>query len=87
MLICAALLGCLLYYLVSIFDQCANTKLLGITGFFFLLNILGLMGLLVAFWIGYCNLLELMWILVFSLPLSLFLLNRGLAPENSCSEV
>jgi len=47
-------------------------------GFLLILCLLGLMGLLIAFWIGFVNLLQTMWILVITAPISLILLNKGL---------
>lgn len=83
MIVCAALMGVFVFFLWSMIALGANVRLMGFSGLLFLLNILSLLALIVAFWIGYCNLLELMWILAFYTPASLFIMNRGLARESS----
>jgi len=81
------LITAFLWFLHSQYSYGANTKLLGFSGFLMLSNILGMLFLILAFWFGYCNLIELMYVLVFYMPISLMLLNKGLAPENSNSDL
>jgi len=56
----------------------ASLARLTFSGVLLILCLLGLMGLLIAFWIGFVNLLQTMWILVITAPFSLLLLNKGL---------
>lgn len=48
------------------------------SGMLLVVSLVGLMGLIVAFWIGFVNLLQMLWILVCSAPVSLLFLYRGL---------
>jgi len=56
----------------------ASLARLTFSGVLLVLCLLGLMGLLISFWIGFVNLLQTMWILFFTAPISLILLNKGL---------
>jgi hypothetical protein len=51
---------------------------LNLQGSLLIATLLGLMGLLVAFWLDYVNLLQTLWIVVLTSPLSLFLIYSGL---------
>jgi hypothetical protein len=51
---------------------------LDLQGSLLIVTLLGLMGLLVAFWLDYVNLLQTLWIVVLTSPLSLFLIYSGL---------
>jgi hypothetical protein len=51
---------------------------LNLQGSLLIATLLGLMGLLVAFWLDYVNLLQTLWIVVLTSPFSLFLIYSGL---------
>jgi hypothetical protein len=51
---------------------------LNLQGLLLIATLLGLMGLLVAFWLDYVNLVQTLWIVVLTSPLSLFLIYSGL---------
>lgn len=82
-LISAAVAGIIgLLFLAYIRNQVelgASLAKCSFSGFLLVLSLVALMALIVSFWIGYVNLLQTMWLLAFSAPFSLFLLNRGLA--------
>ena len=68
----------LLMYIQRLIKLGASLARFSFGGFLLILALLGLMGLLIAFWIGFVNLLQTMWILVLTSPVSLFFLNKGL---------
>jgi hypothetical protein len=50
-------------------------------GLIFLLNYLGILGIIVAFWVK-VNLVNTLWTLLAVSPITLFTMNMGLNPEN-----
>ena len=50
-------------------------------GFIFLLNYLGIIGIIVAFWLK-VNLVNTLWTLLAVSPVTIFTMNMGLTPEN-----
>ena len=51
---------------------------LNVSGSLLMLSLVSLMLLLAAFWIGYVNLLQLLWIVALSSPVSIILIYKGL---------
>ena len=52
-------------------------------GLLMMLNILVILGVIVAFWTC-INLIEALWTLLFLTPFTLFIMNQGLAGRASC---
>ena len=52
-------------------------------GMLMTLNILAILGVIVAFWIS-VNLIDTLWTLLFLTPVTLFIFNKGMAGGASC---
>lgn len=50
-------------------------------GLLFTLNYMGIIAIIVAFWVK-INLVNTLWILLAVAPVTLFTMNKGLTPEN-----
>lgn len=70
-----------LYYVGEIYGNSGNLKLLSFWGFIFTLNYIGILAIIVAFWVK-INLVNTLWILLAVAPVTLFTMNKGLNPEN-----
>lgn len=72
---------CFLVFFTSIFSNQANLKNINFMGLLFVLNYLAIIGIIVAFWIE-VNLVNTLWILLAATPVTLFSMNKGIAPED-----
>lgn len=70
-----------LYYVGQIYSCQANMSKLSFWGSVFTLNYMGILAIIVAFWIK-VNLVNTLWILLAVAPVTLFTMNKGLTPEN-----
>ena len=70
-----------LYYVGQIYACQANLSKLSFWGFVFTLNYIGILAIIVAFWVE-INLVNTLWILLAVTPVTLFTMNKGLTPEN-----
>jgi hypothetical protein len=59
----------------------ANLSNLSFWGLVFAVNYVGILAIIVAFWIE-VNLVNTLWILLAVSPITLFTMNKGLTPEN-----
>ena len=78
---CAALLCLLGFFLKQMASNHANLTNLSFWGLVFAVNYLGILAIIVAFWIE-VNLVNTLWILLAVSPITLFTMNKGLTPEN-----
>lgn len=74
----ATVFAAFLYYVHAQLTLVTPLAKLNVSGSLLIVSLMGLMALLIAFWIGYVNLLQTMWILAFSAPVSLIFMYRGL---------
>ena len=65
-------------YLMTALSLVTPFEKLTLSGSLLMLSLVSLMSLLTAFWIGYVNLLELLWIVALSSPVSMILIYKGL---------
>jgi hypothetical protein len=72
-----------LAYFTSIFQTEANLQNLGFWSLLFILNYVGILAIIIAFWIK-INLVNTLWILLAATPVTLFIMNKGISPE-SCA--
>ena len=77
--VCVLMMVAFLQFARSMVALGANADLLTGRGVALSLNIVTLLALTVAFWLGVLNLVQTMWVLAFYGPLSLFVLKTGLA--------
>ena len=70
-------------YLKEQSGQRANVKKMDFWGMLLVLNVLVIMGVIVAFWIS-VNLIDTLWTMLFLTPITLFIFNKGLAGSASC---
>lgn len=70
-------------YFSSIFMNEANLSNLGFWSVLFILNYLGILFIIIAFWVK-INLVNTLWILLAATPVTLFIMNKGISPE-SCA--
>ena len=78
----SAVIGLLfVVYTGQLFATGANLSNLSVWGLIFALNTLGVLGVIIAFWIE-VNLVNTLWILLGLSPVTLFVMNKGLTPAN-----
>ena len=78
-----AIVAAFLLYLKQQGGQRANIKMMDFWGMLLVLNVLAIMGVIMAFWIS-VNLIDTLWTLLFLTPVTLFIFNKGLAGSASC---
>lgn len=78
---CGIIGFCFMVYFTSVFSNNANLKNLGFMGLLFVLNYFAIYAIILAFWIE-VNLVNTLWILLAATPVTLFLMNAGIAPED-----
>jgi len=78
---CGILSLCFLVFFISIFNAKANLGNFSFKGFLFVLNYMAVIAVIVAFWIE-VNLVNTLWILLAATPVTLFLMNTAIRPED-----
>lgn len=76
-----AIVFALLVYASQLYANSANFENLSFWGIMFILNYLAILGVIVAFWLK-VNLVNTLWILLALAPVTLFMMNKGLTPDN-----
>lgn len=71
----------LLYFIVQMYANHANLSNISFWGFMFTINYLAILTIIVAFWVQ-INLVNTLWILLAVTIPTLFMMNKGLTPEN-----
>jgi len=71
-----------LYFLLKLFENKANLSNMSFWGFLFTLNYSAILGIIVAFWVNCFNLVNCLWIMLALSPVTLFMMNKGLSPDN-----
>ena len=77
-IVCAAIALCFFVYTARQFSLGVPLAKLNFMGCLLLLSLIVLLALIMAFWIGYINLIQLGWIVVFTAPVTLFCLFKGM---------
>lgn len=83
MVFCAAILGVFLLFSQTYGQLKANVENLDFWGAVMLLNVLVILGVIVAFWISVL-LTDTLWTLLFLVPFTLFIFNKGLGGSAQC---
>jgi hypothetical protein len=81
MAISALTVGLFFHFFVKLYSNGSNLSAFSFWGLIFSLNFLGILGMIVAFWIK-INLVNTLWILLFLSPITLFTMNKGLTADN-----
>lgn len=76
-----AISGLLFYFVSQVYAQQANLSNMTFWGMIFAANYLLILLIIVAFWIK-VNLVNTLWILLAVSPFTIFVMNKGLTPEN-----
>jgi len=79
----AAIVVAFMVYLRAQMELSANTKRMDFWGSLLTVNILVLLGVIVAFWIS-INLIDTLWLLLALAPFSLFIFSKGLEGSADC---
>ena len=81
-LVFSGALGFMLFvYFTQLYTNSANMSNLSFWGLLFIVNYLAILGVIVAFWFK-INLVNTLWILIALAPVTLFMMNKGLTPDN-----
>ena len=72
-----------IHYLMIVKSTRANLKKLDFWGFLMIVNMMAIMGVIIAFWVE-VNLITTLWILLFLAPFTLFIFSQGLAGSADC---
>ena len=79
-----ALISVLFFYYIDLQRKSqANIKRMDFWGFVMLLNILALLGVILAFWVQ-VNLIDTLWCLLALTPVTLFVFSKGLSGSADC---
>ena len=70
-----------LMFVNHLYSNQANFSNISFWGLVFAINYLGILAIIVAFWIK-INLVNTLWILLAAAPFTLFTMNKGLTPDN-----
>ena len=70
-----------LWFVISIYSNGSNLSNMTIWGFLFTLTYMAIILIIVAFWIQ-INLINTLWMLLAMTPITLFMMNKGLTPDN-----
>lgn len=71
-----------LYFLLKLIENKANLSNMSFWGFLFTLNYSAILVIIVAFWVNCFNLVNCLWIMLALSPVTLFMMNKGLTPDN-----
>lgn len=79
----AAIVVAFLVYMRAQMELSANTKRMDFWGSLLTVNILVLLGVIIAFWVS-VNLIDTLWLLLTLAPFSLFIFSKGLEGSADC---